>query len=82
MSSALEKLIQHETARNEAAQVLSPREIEIIKQVAAGLRNIEIGKKLFMSEGTVKIHLHNIYQKLGVDSRTKLTRYAQENGLV
>jgi two-component system, NarL family, nitrate/nitrite response regulator NarL len=82
VSSALEKLLQRETARNEAAQVLSPREIEIIKQVAAGLRNMEIGKKLFISEGTVKIHLHNIYQKLGVDSRTKLARYAQEKGLV
>jgi two-component system, NarL family, nitrate/nitrite response regulator NarL len=52
------------------------------KQVAAGLRNMEIGKKLFISEGTVKIHLHNIYQKLGVNSRTKLARYAQEKGLV
>ena len=82
VSSALEKLLQRETARNEAAQMLSPREIEIIKQVAAGLRNMEIGKKLFISEGTVKIHLHNIYQKLGVDSRTKLARYAQEKGLV
>ena len=82
VGSALEKLLQRETARNEAAQVLSPREIEIIKQVAAGLRNMEIGKKLFISEGTVKIHLHNIYQKLGVDSRTKLARYAQEKGLV
>jgi DNA-binding NarL/FixJ family response regulator len=82
VTSALEKLLQRETARNEAAQVLSPREIEIIKQVAAGLRNIEIGKKLFISEGTVKMHLHNIYQKLDVDSRTKLARYAQENGLV
>ena len=82
MSSALEKLLQRESARNEAAQVLSPREIEIIKQVAAGLRNVEIGKKLFISEGTVKIHLHNIYQKLGVDSRTKLARYAQEKGFV
>jgi len=41
-----------EIARNEAAQVLSPREIEIIKQVAAGLRNMEIGKRLFISEGT------------------------------
>jgi len=39
-------------------------------------------KKLFISEGMVKIHLHNIYQKLGVDSRTMLARYAQENGLV
>jgi DNA-binding NarL/FixJ family response regulator len=82
VSSALEKLLQRETARNEAAQLLSAREIEIIKQVATGLRNMEIGKKLFISEGTVKIHLHNIYQKLGVDSRTKLARYAQENGLV
>jgi DNA-binding NarL/FixJ family response regulator len=43
---------------------------------------MEIGKKLFISEGTVKIHLDNIYQKLGVDSRTKLTRYAQERGLL
>jgi len=82
VSSTLEKLLQRESARSEAAQVLSPREIEIIKQVAAGLRNVEIGKKLFISEGTVKIHLHNIYQKLGVDSRTKLVRYAQEKGLV
>jgi len=71
-SSALEKLLQRETVRNEAVQALTPREIEIIKQVAAGLRNMEIGRKLFISEGTVKIHLHNIYQKLGVDSRTKL----------
>ena len=47
---------------------------------------MEIGEKLFISEGTVKMHLHHIYQKLGhklgVDSRTKLTRYAQEKGLV
>ncbi len=82
VTSALEKLLERETSRNEAAQVLTPREIEIIKQVATGLRNIDIGKKLFISEGTVKIHLHNIYQKLGLDSRTKLSRYAQENGLV
>jgi DNA-binding NarL/FixJ family response regulator len=82
VSSTLEKLLQRESARNEAVQVLSPREIEIIKQVTLGLRNIEIGQKLFISEGTVKIHLHNIYQKLGIDTRTKLTRYAQEKGLV
>jgi DNA-binding NarL/FixJ family response regulator len=80
-TSALEKLLQRETAKDEVAQALSPREIEIVKQVAAGLHNMEIGKKLFISEGTVKIHLHNIYQKLGVDSRTKLARYAQEKGL-
>jgi DNA-binding NarL/FixJ family response regulator len=82
VSSALEKLLQRKTATNEAARLLTLREIEIIKQVALGLRNIEIAGKLFISEGTVKIHLHNIYQKLGVDSRVKLARYAQEKGLV
>ena len=82
VTSALEKLLQREVGQREIAQLLTPREIEIVKQVAAGLRNTEIAKKLFISEGTVKMHLHNIYQKLGVDSRTKLTRYAQEKGLV
>src|SRR3972149_5751570 len=82
VTSALEKLLQREAGQREAAQLLTPREIEIVKQVVAGLRNIEIGKRLFISEGTVKMHLHHIYQKLGVDSRINLTRYAQEKGLV
>jgi DNA-binding NarL/FixJ family response regulator len=78
VSSALERLLQGEAEKQEAAQALTSREIEIVKQLATGLRNSEIAKRLFISEGTVKMHLHNIYQKLGVDSRTKLTRYAQE----
>ena len=82
VSLALEKLLQREAGQREVAQQLTPREIEIVKQVVAGLRNIEIAKRLFISEGTVKMHLHNIYQKLGLDSRIKLTRYAQEKGLV
>jgi len=82
VSLALEKLLQREAGQREVAQLLTPREIEIVKQVVAGLRNIEIGKRLFISEGTVKMHLHNIYQKLGVDSRINLTRYAQGKGLV
>ncbi len=82
VTTALQKLIRRESGRQEAAQILTGREIEIVKEVAAGLRNIEIAKRLFISEGTVKIHLHNIYQKLDLDSRTKLTRYAQEKNLV
>ena len=82
VGSALEKLLKREAERNEAVQLLTTREIEVIKQAALGLHNMEIAEKLFISEGTVKIHLYNIYQKLGVDSRTKLARYAQENGLV
>jgi DNA-binding NarL/FixJ family response regulator len=61
---------------------LTPREIEVVKQVAAGMRNQEVAKTLFISEGTVKMHLHSIYQKLGVDSRTKLIRYAREKAIV
>ena len=80
VSNALEKLLQRESGQREVAQLLTPREIEIVKQVAAGLRNMEISKKLFISEGTVKMHLHNIYRKLDIDNRNKLTRYAQEKG--
>ena len=82
VSSALERLLQREAGKQEAVQTLTSREIEIIKQLATGLRNSEIAERLFISEGTVKMHLHNIYQKLGVDTRLKLTRYAQEKGLV
>jgi DNA-binding NarL/FixJ family response regulator len=82
VTSALEKLLQREAGRNEAAQVLTPREMEIVKQAAAGKRNLEIAKTLFISEGTVKMHLHNIYQKLGVDNRAKLIRFAQEKSLI
>jgi DNA-binding NarL/FixJ family response regulator len=82
VSTALQKLLRRDAGRQQAAQILTPREIEIVKQVAGGLRNLEIAKRLFISEGTVKMHLHNIYQKLNLDSRTKLTRYAQEKNLV
>jgi two-component system, NarL family, nitrate/nitrite response regulator NarL len=82
VTNALEKLLQRESGQREVAQLLTPREIEIVKQIVAGLSNSEIAKKLFISEGTVKTHLHNIYEKLGVDSRAKLTRYAQEKGFV
>jgi DNA-binding NarL/FixJ family response regulator len=82
VSSALEKLLKREAGRSEAVQMLTPREIEIVKQIAAGLRNLEIAKSLFISEGTVKMHLHNIYQKLGLDSRTQLSRYAREKSIV
>ena len=82
VATALQKLIRRESGRQEAAQVLTPREIEIVKHVAGGFRNIEIAKRLFISEGTVKMHLHNIYQKLNLDNRTKLTLYAQEKDLV
>jgi DNA-binding NarL/FixJ family response regulator len=82
VSTALTTLLHTEETRREAAQTLTPREIEIVKHVAGGLRNADIAKRLFISEGTVKMHIHNIYQKLNLDNRTKLARYAQEKNLV
>lgn len=51
---------------------LSPRERQIAEHVSRGLRNRDIADALGMSEGTVKVYLHTIYQKLGIDNRTEL----------
>lgn len=82
VSLALEKLLRREAGAREVAGLLTPREIDIVRMVASGLRNKEIGTRLSVSEGTVKVHLHHIYEKLGVDGRVALTLYAQSKGLV
>ncbi|HUP49767.1 MAG TPA: response regulator transcription factor [Thermoanaerobaculia bacterium] len=79
---ALDRMLERQSGMRHAAEVLSPREAEIVKMVAAGLRNKEIANKLFIGEGTVKTHLHAIYKKLGVHGRVELTLYAQEKGMV
>jgi DNA-binding NarL/FixJ family response regulator len=61
---------------------LTEREIVILRAVAGGLANREIGKTLWVSEQTVKFHLRNIYRKLGISSRAEATRYALEHHLV
>jgi len=61
--------------RAERAQ-LTAREQEIVSLVAQGFRNKEIADKLSISEQTVKNHLHNIFDKLGVSDRLELALYA------
>jgi DNA-binding NarL/FixJ family response regulator len=79
---AMEKMLRREAGTREVAKLLTPRELEIVRLAASGLRNKEIAGKLAISEGTVKIHLHRSYEKLHVDSRIALLRYAQTKGLV
>ena len=79
---ALEKMLRREAGAREVAAILTAQEMTIVRLIAGGLRNKEIADKLHVSEGTVKTHLHNIYEKLRVDSRLALLRYAQEKGLV
>jgi DNA-binding NarL/FixJ family response regulator len=74
-------MLQREAGGRELARLLSAREIDLVRLVVKGLRNREIADRLCISEGTVKVHLHNIYEKLNVDGRVALLRYAQEKGV-
>src|SRR5882757_2888549 len=60
---------------------LSQREREIVQLVAQGYKNKEMAEKMFISEQTVKNHLHNIFDKLGVSDRLELALYAIHKGL-
>jgi len=55
---------------------LTKRELQIVMMVSDGLSNKAVGRRLDLSEGTVKVHLHNIYRKLSVNNRTALTAMA------
>jgi len=61
---------------------LSPRELQVVRAVAAGQRNRAIAEQLGIAEGTVKLHLHNIYEKLRIDSRLELMLLATRAGIV
>jgi DNA-binding NarL/FixJ family response regulator len=78
---ALDRLLRRESGVAAARRVLTAREIEIVRMVATGMRNKAIAERLSITEGTVKIHLHSIYEKLGVTGRVELTLYAQEKSL-
>jgi two-component system, NarL family, nitrate/nitrite response regulator NarL len=56
---------------------LTRRERQITRVISEGVTNKEIGRRLRMAEGTVKVHLHHIYRKLGIANRTALAVLAQ-----
>jgi two-component system NarL family response regulator len=61
---------------------LTLRELDVIRALASGLSNSEIAKELFISENTVKYHVHSALRKLGLSGRKELTLYARERGFV
>jgi two-component system, NarL family, nitrate/nitrite response regulator NarL len=65
-----------------ASKSLTGRETEIVRLVAGGLRNAEIARRLAITEATVKTHLNNIFDKLGLRDRVELAVYALRHGLV
>lgn len=74
-------MMARESAMRQLRQVLTTREVEIFQLVARGLRNREIAGLLFITEGTLKVHLHRIFDKLGFRSRSDLVAYAGKHAL-
>lgn len=67
---------------DESPHDLSPRELEILQHAAQGLTNREIGRRLYITEGTVKNHIHNSLRKLGLDNRTQAAAFLSRKGLI
>jgi DNA-binding NarL/FixJ family response regulator len=81
VTRAFRNYVARQSSARDLPGALTPREIEIVRMVSQGLRNKAIGERLSISEGTVKVHLHNIYEKLGVDGRLELVLIAQQRGI-
>ncbi|GGM81766.1 DNA-binding response regulator [Longimycelium tulufanense] len=79
--SALPILLS-EVSQPHGAATLSPREIEVLRLVASGLSNMEIAKKLFLTQATVKTHLRRVFRKLAVNDRAAAVASALSAGLL
>ena len=87
MEAAQERMYLPPALTTQVAQrlttlTLSPRELQVLQQLAQGRSNQEIGRALFIAEGTVKVHVHNVMAKLGVNDRTQTVIAALKRGLV
>jgi DNA-binding NarL/FixJ family response regulator len=82
VARAMDRMVRRDTELHRLSKLLTPREMEILRLAAEGLRNREISERLSITEGTVKIHIHNIYDKLGVSGRPQLILYATREGIV
>jgi RNA polymerase sigma factor (sigma-70 family) len=78
----LSRLQEESGRREEALDVLTPREREVFFLASRGLKNAEIAEELYLSEKTIKTHLRNIYNKLNLTSKAELRLFAVKMGLV
>jgi two-component system, NarL family, response regulator LiaR len=81
-AEALERAARHLANFQTQVEGLTDREIEVVQHARRGLTNKEIGGNLFISDRTVQGHLKNIYQKLGVATRTEAVALALRHGLI
>lgn len=79
--NAMQVIMANMASQTEPMPILTPREAEVVAMIGHGRRNKEIAFALGISEGTVKMYLHNLYRKLEVSSRTELALLARRHGL-
>ena len=79
---AFATMLAREASVRDVARLLTRRELDIFYMVSSGLRNKQVAERLKISDGTVKIHLHNIYQKLRLNGRVQLVLYARRQEII
>jgi len=77
----LTHLLDKKTIHASLPDVLTAREMVVAKMVSEGLPNKKIAQHLYITEGTTKLHLHHIYQKLNCSGRVALALHMQSHGL-
>jgi DNA-binding NarL/FixJ family response regulator len=82
VTQALDTLVRRQAGMREIAKILTVREFDVASAVAGGLRNKEIAAKLRIAEGTVKQHLHGIYEKLKLEGRISLVLRFKEKAVL
>ncbi len=82
VARAVAALLTREAALRELARLLTVRELQILQMIVAGRRPREMADTLCLSDGTVKVHVHHIYEKMKVSSRQELITCARARGLV
>lgn len=82
LSDAVKQRLLEQHASNDPLQLLTDREMDVLKLIATGLSNKQIATQLFISEETVKVHIRNLLRKLNVHSRVAATvLYLENRGL-
>ncbi len=69
-------------SKSKPQDLLTDREVEVLKALAKGYTNQQIAEELYISQRTVQNHLHNIYNKLGINGRTEAVIYAIQEGII
>jgi DNA-binding NarL/FixJ family response regulator len=81
-SDAVDAMRDRQSKQRDLEAILTPRELDVARLTAKGYPNKVVAEKLSITEGTAKLHLHHVYEKLAVDGRMALVRYMQGRGLM